>query len=141
MNLSKFTDYSFRVLIYLSQNDERLCTVEEMATNLDISENHLKKIVQRLGKTDFITSIKGRNGGLELGLEPKDINLGEVFKITEDNLTLVECFCHSGYKCNLDGVCNLKSILNKSLTSFIDELSKYTLEDIINGEKLSLHIK
>ncbi|MGL5085138.1 MAG: RrF2 family transcriptional regulator, partial [Clostridium sp.] len=92
MYLSKFTDYSFRALIYLAVNREKLCTVEELAQNLDVSEHHLKKVIHKLAKTEYITSIKGRSGGLKLGLEPKDINLGEVLKITEDNLNIAECF-------------------------------------------------
>lgn len=59
MYLSKFTDYSFRALIYLAINKDRLCTVEELASNLEISENHLKKIIHKLAKTDYIISIKG----------------------------------------------------------------------------------
>lgn len=131
MNLSKFSDYSFRALIYLAKNQDKLCTVEEVADYLKISEHHLKKIVQRLGKTEYISSSKGRNGGLKLGLNPKDINLGDVLKITEDNLTLVECFSHDKCTCNLTEVCKLKNVIDNSLKSFINELSKYTLDDII----------
>ena len=131
MNLSKFSDYSFRALIYLAKNQDKLCTVEEVADYLKISEHHLKKIVQRLGKTEYIQSSKGRNGGLKLGLNPKDINLGSILRITEDNLTLVECFSDDKCTCNLTGVCKLKIVFDNSLNSFINELSKYTLEDII----------
>lgn len=131
MNLSKFSDYSFRTLIYLAKNQDKLCTVEEVADYLKISEHHLKKIVQRLGKTEYIRSSKGRNGGLKLGLNPKDINLGSILRITEDNLTLVECFSDDKCTCNLTGVCKLKIVFDNSLNSFINELSKYTLEDII----------
>ena len=41
MKLSKFTDYNLRVLIYLALNDDRLCTIQEIATAYQISENHL----------------------------------------------------------------------------------------------------
>lgn len=131
MNLSKFSDYSFRALIYLAKNQDKLCTVEEVADYLKISEHHLKKIVQKLGKTEYIQSSKGRNGGLKLGLNPKDINLGSILRITEDNLTLVECFSDDKCTCNLTDVCKLKVVFDNSLNSFIKELSKYTLEDII----------
>lgn len=33
MYLSKFTDYSFRALVYLAENRDKLCTVEELAKN------------------------------------------------------------------------------------------------------------
>ena len=89
MQLSKFTDYSFRALIYLADKKGSLATVEELANALQISEHHLKKIIHKLAKTNYVISIKGRGGGLKLGMDPKDINLGEILKITEDNLNIV----------------------------------------------------
>lgn len=43
MQLSKFSDYSFRALIYLAQHRDQLCTVEELSMNLNTSEQHMKK--------------------------------------------------------------------------------------------------
>ena len=66
MQLSKFSDYSFRALIYLAKHSEKLCTVDELANELNTSEHHMKKVIHHLGKTDYIVSIKGRTGGLKL---------------------------------------------------------------------------
>jgi Rrf2 family transcriptional regulator, nitric oxide-sensitive transcriptional repressor len=131
MNLSKFSDYAFRILIYLAKNQDRLCTVEELACNLEISEHHLKKIVHRLGKTEYVISTKGRNGGLKLGMDPKDINLGKILVITEDSLNISECFSSAKHSCTPDSKCKLKSILNSAINSFIGEVGEHTLQDIL----------
>lgn len=131
MYLSKFTDYSFRALVYLALNRDKLCTVEELAKELNISEHHLKKIIHKLAKTDYIVSIKGRTGGLKLGLEPREINLGEVLKVTEDNLNIAECFNREDTCPFISGGCKLKGIMAKSLKSFLQEFSQYTLEDVL----------
>lgn len=131
MNLSKFSDYAFRILIYLANNQDKLCTVEELASNLEISEHHLKKIVHRLGKTEYVISSKGRNGGLKIGMNPKDINLGKVLVITEDSLNISECFSSAKHSCPTNSSCKLKSILRSALDSFINEIGKYTLQDIL----------
>lgn len=130
MNLSKFSDYAFRILIYLANNQDKLCTVEELADNLKISEHHLKKIVHRLGKTEYVISTKGRNGGLKLGMDPKDINLGKILIITEDSLNLSGCFSSAKHTCS-SSRCKLKAILSSSINSFVDEISKYSLQDIL----------
>jgi len=130
LNLSKFSDYAFRILIYLAHNQDKICTVEELASNLEISEHHLKKIVHRLGKTEYVTSTKGRNGGLKLGMPPKDINLGKILVITEDSINISECFSSAKHTCS-SSKCKLKAILSSAITSFIDEVGKYTLEDIL----------
>ena len=124
MQLSKFTDYSFRALIYLADKKDSLATVEELANALQISEHHLKKIIHKLAKTNYVISIKGRRGGLKLGMDPKDINLGEILKITEDNLNIVECFSTDNNTCNLNDSCKLKPIINDALSSFIIEFYK-----------------
>ncbi|WP_322504069.1 hypothetical protein [Clostridium sp. LIBA-8841] len=43
MQLSKFTDYAFRTLIYLGKNREDMVIVSDLAKELDISEHHLKR--------------------------------------------------------------------------------------------------
>ena len=55
MQLSKFSDYSFRALIYLAQHRDQLCTVEELSMNLNTSEQHMKKVIHKLGKTTYVT--------------------------------------------------------------------------------------
>lgn len=131
MQLSKFTDYAFRALIYLAKNTEENSTVDKLAEELEISTHHLKKIINKLAKTDYIISLKGRNGGLKLGVEADKINLGKVLLLTEENLNLVECM-NEPEKCPLiRDECKLKGIISKSLSSFINEMSKYTLKDII----------
>ena len=131
MNISKFSDYAYRTLIYLAKNRDKLCTVEELSKDLYISEHHLKKIVHKLGKTEYVISIKGRNGGIKLGLEPSEINLRSVLNITEENLTLIECFSRGQCTCEKSGSCKLKIIINSSLNSFMKELSNYTLADLL----------
>lgn len=131
MYLSKFTDYSFRILMYLGNNPDKLSTVDELASILGLSTHHVKKIVYKLSKNNYISSLKGRNGGIKLGMDPKDINLGKLLEITEDNLDILECFSIENNTCSLNNCCKLKPIINDALESFKLELSKYTLDDIL----------
>lgn len=130
MHLSKFTDYSFRILIFLGSRPNELFTVEELSSILDLSAHHVKKIIYKLVKNNYLESSKGRNGGIKFVVDPKDINLGELFEIMEDNLNIVECFSNEN-KCCINHNCRLRPILNDSLKAFKTSLSKYTLNDII----------
>lgn len=131
MYLSKFTDYSFRILMYLGNNPDKLSTVDELSSILGLSTHHVKKIVYKLSTNNYILSLKGRNGGIKLGMDPKDINLGKLLEITEDNLDILECFSIENNTCSLNNCCKLKPIINDALESFKLELSKYTLADIL----------
>ena len=131
MYLSKFTDYSFRILMYLGNNPDKLSTVDELSSILGLSTHHVKKIVYKLSTNNYILSLKGRNGGIKLGMYPKDINLGKLLEITEDNLDILECFSIENNTCSLNNCCKLKPIINDALESIKLELSKYTLDDIL----------
>ncbi|MEG0857336.1 MAG: Rrf2 family transcriptional regulator [Terrisporobacter sp.] len=131
MYLSKFTDYSFRILIYLGNHPNELFTVDELSDILCLSTHHLKKIIYKLAKNGYILSSKGRNGGIKLVMDPKDINLGKLLEITEDNLNIVECFSAENNTCNLNGACKLKPIINNALDSFKLKFNEYTLDDIL----------
>lgn len=131
MYLSKFTDYSFRILMYLGNNPDKLSTVDELSSILGLSTHHVKKIVYKLSTNNYILSLKGRNGGIKLGMDPKDINLDKLLEITEDNLDILECFSIENNTCSLNNCCKLKPIINDALESFKLELSKYTLDDIL----------
>lgn len=131
MQLSKFTDYAFRTLIYLGKNREDMAIVSDLAKELDISEHHLKKVVNKLSRNEYIISTKGRSGGLKLGLEPEEINLGEVVRLTEENLNLVECMNDPKLCPLMNNGCKLKGIISVSLKSFLEEMGKHTLNDIL----------
>lgn len=131
MYISKFTDYSFRCLIHLAINNERLCTVDELSKSLNISENHIKKIVHNLAKGNFINSIKGRSGGITLGSTPENINIADVLIYCKEIDAVIECYKNENSCSNLKKSCKLKKIIDNSMSEFINELKKYTLADII----------
>lgn len=135
MQLSKFSDYSFRALIYLAQHNETLNTIENMAAELKISQNHLKKIIHELSRGNFIQTFRGRDGGIKLAKNPEDIELSEVLIYTESNTDFVECLKHSSdyTKCPYQINCNLKTIINKAKESFIREFKEHSLQDLLQN--------
>lgn len=135
MQLSKFSDYSFRALIYLAQHNETLNTIENMAAELKISQNHLKKIIHKLSRGNFIQTFRGRDGGIKLAKNPEDIELSEVLIYTESNTDFVECLKHSSdyTKCPYQINCNLKTIINKAKESFIREFKEHSLQDLLQN--------
>ena len=61
MQLTKHTDYAFRVLIYLAMKPtDTLVTIQEIAEYFDISRDHMMKIVQKLANNGIIQSIRGK---------------------------------------------------------------------------------
>lgn len=131
MQLTSFTDYSLRTLVYLAMHQQRLCTAKEVAEFYQISQNHMVKIVHNLAKLGVINSSKGKGGGIALAQAPKEINIGELIAKLEPNFYIAECFNQSLKNCVLLPDCKLKSILGNALQSFFNELNQHTLADVI----------
>ena len=134
MNLTTYTDYSLRVLLFLGTLEYREKTsIKEISRVFSISENHLSKIVYELGKLGLIETIRGRNGGIRLAVQPADINIGWLVRHTEENLALVECFAGGENYCIVTPVCQLKRIFSEALQAFLHVLDSYTLQDLLTN--------
>ena len=130
MNLTKFTDFSLRMLIYLAVHEgEGPVPVADIAAAYDISQQHLVKVVQVLVREGYVETSRGRSGGVRLACPSKQINLGAVVRATED-LALLECFGAETDACAIRSACQLRGVLKRALQAFMAELDRYTLADI-----------
>ena len=131
MQLTKHTDYALRVLMYLAHKGEALSTIREISELYGLSENHIMKIVNRLAKLGYVTTLRGKGGGLRLARAPERINVGEVVRHTEETLYVVECLAgnYAG-DCGLAASCRLKSVLLDAQKAFFAELDRHTLKDL-----------
>jgi Rrf2 family transcriptional regulator, nitric oxide-sensitive transcriptional repressor len=133
MQLSRFTDYSLRVLIFLGAHSDRLCTISETAAAYRISGNHLMKVVNRLSTHGYIETVRGKGGGMRLSRAPKMINLGDVVRQMEDRFDIVECFNEKYQDCPLFPACTLRSVLADAHRNFMATLDRHTLKDILGN--------
>ena len=78
MQLTLFSDYSLRLLLYLTAHPDRRVPLPEISAAYGISQNHLVKVVQGLLEAQLIESVRGRGGGLRLARAPAEINIAAV---------------------------------------------------------------
>jgi len=131
MQLTFYTDYSLRVLMYLAVNRHRLVNISEIADRYAISRNHLVKVVHNLARGGFIKSYRGKGGGIELARGPARINIGEVVRYTEGPPRPVECFDVEKNRCIISGACGLAEVIDEACDSFFTTLDRYTLADLL----------
>ena len=131
MQLTFYTDYSLRVLMYLAVNRHRLANISEIAERFAISRNHLVKVVHNLARGGFIKSYRGKGGGIELAREPAHINVGEVVRYTEGPPKPVECFDVEKDRCILSGACGLAEVIDEACDNFFTTLDRYTVADVL----------
>ena len=130
MELTYYTDYALRVLVFAGLCQEKLCLISEVAEHYGISENHLMKVVHGLAQGGFVRTYRGKGGGFTLAKDPKDIIIGAVVRHMEGPFKPVECF-RTGNKCVITGACGLPNILEEAFQAFITALDRYTLADLL----------
>ena len=130
MKLTRFTDYSLRVLIYLGLRDDGRVTIREISDAYGISRNHLMKVVSLLTRMGYLDARRGPGGGIALAKAPKEIVIADVVRDMEDDLNLVECFCVDG-QCAIKPMCELKIALRQALEAYLKTLDRFTLLDLI----------
>jgi Rrf2 family transcriptional regulator, nitric oxide-sensitive transcriptional repressor len=138
MQLTLFTDYSLRVLIFLGAHPDRLCTISEIAEAYRISGNHLMKVVNRLSSGGYIETVRGKGGGMRLSRAAKMINLGDVVRNMEERFDTVECFNEKHQDCPLLPTCTLRSVLADAHRNFMATLDSHTLEDVLASARFAL---
>lgn len=131
MQLTSFTDYGLRTLIYLAAFPDRRCSVKEISEYFDISRNHLVKVVHRMGTLGYIKSTKGRGGGLSLETATLSLPLGDLIQNLEPNMDIVECFNREKNRCRITDDCRLKHFLYEANTAFLASLNTRTLADCL----------
>ncbi|AHK19658.1 nitric oxide-sensing transcriptional repressor NsrR [Yersinia similis] len=128
MQLTSFTDYGLRALIYMaSLPDGQMTSISQVTEVYGVSRNHMVKIINQLSRVGLVTAVRGKNGGIRLGKPADQILIGDVVRQMEP-LSLVNC---SSDFCHITPACRLKQVLNQAVQSFLKELDNYTLADMV----------
>jgi Rrf2 family nitric oxide-sensitive transcriptional repressor len=132
MRLSRFTDYSLRVLIYLGQHNDTRVTIKQISETYDISKNHLMKVVSNLTRSKFVVSQRGPGGGIQLNRPAETIILSEVINATEKHLLELQAARPLGtMPAETDK--RLGSFLQEALQAYLEALGRFTLADILQS--------
>ncbi len=136
MKLTSFTDYSLRVLIYLAADPARRATIAEISGAFGISGNHLTKVVHFLARKGWVSTVRGKGGGMHLAMSAEHICVGRVVRDTEGTDLPAECFSEEGSHCVISECCRLRHALDEAVQAFYAVLDRYTLADIARNQRV-----
>ena len=130
MKLTSYTNYAMRSLQLAALKSPDLVRVEDVARIHNLSRPHIMKIVHELGKAGYLETVRGRGGGFRLARPAHEIIVGDVVRITEGPLDIVECFNREKNTCPLIGVCILSRKIQEATAAFMAVLDDLTIADI-----------
>lgn len=131
MQLTSFTDYSLRLLVYAAVHRGARCQTADVAAMFGISRHHVVKVVNELAHLGYLETTRGRDGGFALAQAPDQVRLGDVVRHTEGSIAIVECFEPRTNTCPLMPACGLKDALGEAFAAFLAVLDRRTLADLM----------
>lgn len=133
MQLTAYSDYALRVLMYLAhlaRDEERLASIDEIARAYEISRNHVMKVVHHLASAGYVETVRGRGGGMRLAVSAHAIHVGAVCRTTE-SFALAPCSLPGRQRCVIAASCTLRHVLDEALARFFEALDTWTIADLV----------
>ncbi len=135
MKISTRGRYGLKAMVDIAVNsaDNSCVSLKSVAERTGISESYLEQLISLLKKADIVKSIRGASGGYILSKKPEEISVGDILRVVEGPLELVECLsaneaCGTG-DCNN---CITKNVWAKLSESFCETADNISLADLIN---------
>lgn len=112
--------------------------LKSVAQRQKISEHYLEQIISTLRKAGYVKSIRGAQGGYTLTREPNRISVGDIIRIMEGPIVLVDCLLPDTGDtdcCERAGICVTRGVWAKVCDSITQVLDSISLADLCNEEK------
>lgn len=127
MIFNKSTEYSVRILLYMSELDNyKYFSATEIADAILIPKEYLSKILQKLAKKGIVYSKRGKGGGFKLLKSKKEIKIKDLINLFENQKFYSQCLIGLSEECD-----NCKCIIHTKWTNIKSILSSTSLNDIM----------
>jgi len=91
IKLSKKWSYALKAVIYIAEKYPKLVKIQDISSELNISESLLRRIIAELDKSAIVITTKGREWWVSLGLELKDISIYDILNSVGEELWVSDC--------------------------------------------------
>ncbi len=91
IKLSKKWSYALKAMLYIAEKNPKLIKILDISNDLNISESLLRRIISELEKSAILITLKGRNGGVKLGMELEDISVYDILNSVWEELGVSDC--------------------------------------------------
>jgi Rrf2 family protein len=95
LRISDAASLGLHAMVLLAVDSQEEISTRKIASELQVSEAHLSKVLQRLGKVGLVASTRGPKGGFALGRKAEEITLLEVYEAIDGPLVPNNCLLGS----------------------------------------------
>jgi FeS assembly SUF system regulator len=137
LRLTKKADYSLIALRHFAARQRetgQAVSAKEVADGCGIPLPVLSKLLQKLGKSGFLASEFGTNGGYRLARDPSRISALEVIRAIDGPIVLANCFSEDAY-CGHSSRCTVRRPLKKIHEAILRLLNSVSIEDMLQDNE------
>ena len=138
IRLSRLADYGVLLMSHIARRPDRVCTAVCLSENARLPIPTVSKLLAKLARAGLLQSIRGRDGGYLLALEPKDITVEGIITAVDGPIALTVCLESGGGMCDLEGVCPSQPNWRRINDALRQVLSDVSLSDISTPPSFSL---
>jgi Rrf2 family protein len=105
--------------------------LKSIAERQEISEHYLEQLISNLRKAGLVKSVRGAQGGYVLAHKPSEITVGDVLRVLEGPIGLVDCVLEQdAVECSKADDCITRVVWEKIRDSMISTMDSITLKDM-----------
>lgn len=136
MKISTKGRYAVRLLLDIAENsDGGYVSLKDIAERQDLSKKYLEQIVPILTRADMLCTNRGQQGGYKLTNPPEKYTVGDILRLTENNLAPVSCLEHTPNRCERCASCTTLPIWQGLYDVVNEYLDSITLGDILEKKR------
>lgn len=143
--LTNACKYAIRAVIYLALNSDtdKKLGAKQIASELDVPQAFLAKLLRKLSSDRLISSAKGPGGGFFLNKENLEKTVWDIITAIDDQQKLDDCFLGL-VKCNSENPCPVHYIAAPFKEQLLNDFKKKTIavmaeEMVENGTVITLN--
>ena len=131
MRLTIRANLAMRILMQCAVNTPEVIRASDVAQACNASLNHVAQVVSQLALAGYLTTQRGRGGGISLARPAEEVRVGAVLRLIESDMPFAECMSKAANTCPLSAACRLRGALCRGLDAFYRELDQVTLADLV----------
>ncbi len=128
LKISEAASLAFHTMALLAAAPGDLFSTRQIAEIMEVSDNHLAKVLQRLTREGLVTPVRGPLGGFRIGKASEEITLQDIYESIEGPMVMPDCLLSGKRHCN--GRCVLGDLLVRVDTMVRDYLGETRLSDL-----------
>lgn len=123
--------YALRVMLDMAEQGEgAVVPLKDIANRQELSLKYLEAIMPNLKESGLVTGVAGKGGGYKLSKPANQYTVGEILKVSEDQLAPVACL-NEGFVCAKADTCKTLPMWRKLDGIISDYLDTVRLTDLL----------